>query len=179
MALDSDCDGDIDIVPSLDTDNDGGSASGNGSGDGMVDGGYIMNALQPAIERIVKETVEKMLQPTVQRYSAIASRFAQIDTNTQHENPELTRRLESVEGKLTGLDEVRSLLSEVKGLAEKIAAQPTSGGPVLNSTALNRERTQMSNEEAIERVRRLGLLTGKDDQISAALAIHKAEYGIK
>ncbi len=147
-ALDPDMDGDIDIIPSLDTDNDGGGASGDGSGDGES------RALRTLITRIITEVlteqIKQNLTPVTARMNGIAARFAQVtfDTPPQtQENPDITRRLEAVEHMKTELGEVRSLLSEVKGVVTQIAAQPQAGGPMVNSALM---RQQVAQEMALQ-----------------------------
>lgn len=143
-ALDPDQDGDIDIVPDLDTDHDGGSASGDGSGDGEA------RALRTLVTRIVQEVLTEQLkqnlQPVTARMNGIAARFAGLtfDTSITHDSPEITRRLDGVEQKLSELGEVRALVSAVKGTVEQIAAQPQQGGPVVNSAIM---RQQMATQQ--------------------------------
>ncbi len=175
-VLDPDGDGDIDIIPSLDTDNDsGGSASGNGSGDG------IMKAVQTEITR--------HLSPVITRMNGIAARLSTIDlptvTTTQVPD-ELTKRFETLEQRLTGLDDVRSLLSEVKGLAEKsnqlaelIAAQPQPGGPIVNSAVLRQAQIPQPDPVAedvatVARLAKAGILN-KDQQVNAVLYLQKQQ----
>lgn len=170
-VLDPDNDGDVDIVPSLDTDHDG--AGGDGSG----------------IMKFVQTEITRHMSPIVSRMNGIAARLASTDSiMVQAPDPEMTRRLQSLEQKLTGLDEVRSLLSEVKGLAEKstqlsemIAAQPQQGGPVINSAALRQiPSTQpdpiSEDVKVIERLSRAGILN-KNQQVEAALYLQRLENG--
>lgn len=171
-CLDPDGDGDIDILTSLDTDNDG--AGGNGSGDG------IMNA--------VKSEITRHLAPTIQRINGIAARLATTDTTTtQTPDPELMRRFETLEQRLSGLDEVRSLLSEVKGLAEKsmhlaemIAAQPAPGGPIVNSAVLRSAQSPQQPDPVAEdaatiaRLAKAGILN-KNQQVEAVLYLQRLE----
>lgn len=168
-CLDPDGDGDIDIVASLDPDGDGAGGNGDGSG--------IMNA--------VKADIERWLAPTIQRMNGIAARLAAADTTTttQTTDPELTRRLGDVESKLAGLDEVRSLLSEVKGLAEQIAAQPMPGGPIVNSAALRNQSAAdpytdplTMETRIVEQLARAGVLN-KNQQIDAVLYLERKRAG--
>lgn len=136
-VLDPDGDGDVDIVASLDTDNDQGGAKGDGSGDGSA----------VLFQKMIQAELIRQMGPMITRMNGIAARFAATDmpqsttTTTIHEvatpDPDITRRLESMEQQLAGLVEVRSLLSEVKQLTERIAAQPQPGGPMVNSAALH------------------------------------------
>lgn len=128
-VLDPDMDGDVDIVPSLDTDGDGGAA-GDGSGDGQS------RLLRETIARIVQEEISRQANPLILRLNGIASRFAQVPATSQQANPDITRRLEGVEQKLAGLDEVRSLLSEVRDLTKVIAEQPQQAQPIVNPAML-------------------------------------------
>lgn len=172
-VIDPDNDGDIDIVPSLDTDHD--AAGGDGSGSGIM--------------KFVQTEITRHMSPIVTRMNGIAARLATTDTTTaQVPDPEMTRRLDSLEQKLTGLDEVRSLLSEVKGLAEKsthlselIAAQPQQGGPIVNSAALRQlpaNQPDPITEEVrmVERLSRAGILN-KNQQVEAALYLQRLENG--
>src|SRR5581483_11326010 len=169
-CLDPDGDGDIDILASLDTDNDGAGGNGDGSG--------IMNT--------VKSEITRHLAPTLQRMNGIAARLAATDTTTTALlDPELTRRMDVFETKLTGLDEVRSLLSEVKGLAEqanalseRIAAQPQAGGPIVNSAALRNHLPDASGDPLttetrfVEQLARAGILN-KNQQIDAVMWLER------
>lgn len=176
-CLDPDGDGDIDILASLDTDNDGAGGNGDGSG--------IMNA--------VKAEITRHLAPTIQRMNGIAARLAAIDISTTtgevltaQPDPELTRRMDAFEAKLTELDEVRSLLSEVKGLAEKthhlselIAAQPAGGGPIVNSAALRNQPTPDAYDmgtierQIVAELSRGGILKTMQQQTEAVLYLER------
>jgi HK97 family phage prohead protease len=163
-ALDPDGDGDIDLVPSLDYDRDGGK--------------HDMTAdwrnLEPAIKLA--------LAPTVQRFNAMLATLASqkpasmpqplnIDTTA------IERRLDTIEQLVPGIAEVRSLLSEVKELAERIAAQPTGGGPIASGAAMDKllatqqgNAQPMSDQAVIARAAQLGLLNNQNSQILGATA---------
>lgn len=161
--VDPDGDGDYDIIPSLDYDHDGG-ASGDGSGNGSTDPGMMYLSMKAELTR--------QLSPIITRFNAIGGRLSQVNTTSQAD-PDTTRRLQAVESKLTELGGMHSLLSEVKGLVERIAAQPQGGGPVINSAALRSAQVQPPDDTAmIERLSRAGVLT-KSQQINAALYLQK------
>jgi len=140
-CLDPDMDGDVDIVPSLDTDGDGGAA-GDGSGDGQS------RVLRETIARIVQEEISRQTNPLILRLNGIASRFAQVPqvTTQSQQTPDITRRLEGLEQKLNGLDEVHSLLREVKDLTKLIAEQPQQAQPIVNSAALRALQPDLQNQ---------------------------------
>jgi phage head maturation protease len=161
--IDPDNDGDFDILPSLDYDHDGG-ASGDGSGNGSTDPGMMYLSMKAELTR--------QLSPIITRFNAIGGRLSQVNTTSQAD-PETTRRLQAVESKLNELDDKYSLLSEIKGLVERIAAQPQGGGPVINSSAMRQTQVQPPDDTAmIERLSRAGVLT-KQQQINAALYLQK------
>ncbi len=115
--LDPDTDGDIDLVDSLDYDNDGGQAQN------MQTMSYNLEA-----------AITRHMQPMITRVNAVLSSYAQRSYPQPQEfsTEPLERRIADVERAVkSDLDIVRSLLSEVKGLAEKIAAQPAPGGPAV------------------------------------------------
>ncbi len=141
-CLDPDMDGDVDIVPSLDTDHDGGAA-GDGSGDGQS------RLLRETIARIIQEEISRQSNPLILRLNGIASRFAQVPQVTaqsQQDSPDITRRLEGLEQKLDGLTEVRSLLEEVKGLTKLIAEQPQQAQPIVNTAAFRALQPDLQNQ---------------------------------
>jgi phage head maturation protease len=161
--FDPDGDGDIDLMPSLDWDGDGG-AGGDGSGNGM------------ALSMSIQAELTRQLTPIITRFNGIGARLSQV--NTSQQNPDITRRLETIESKIAELDEVRSLLSEVKGLVVKIAEQPQGGGPIVNSSLvksqLAEQQAQQPNQQAHAQVigdlARAGILT-REQQINAALSL--------
>lgn len=156
-------------------DDDG--AAGDGSG--------VMKAVQAEITR--------SLSPLVARLQAIAAQMAstepasdmspeitrRLDTMSQ-QNPDWTRRLDALEQKLNGLDTIRSVVTEVKDLAERIAAQPQPGGPIMNSAALrgtypDQQIDQTALEaEVIARLSRSGILN-KDQQVNAVMYLQKLQ----
>ena len=165
--LDPDGDGDIDAFGGyLDIDGDGGSQ------DMMA--GY--RNIEPAIQRAIA--------PTLQRFNALLSSLAA--TNIHHDNNSPTidttaieRRLDTIEQNASGIAEVRSLLSEVKELAERIAAQPQSGGPIANGAAMDKilatqggqPAAAMTDAAVITRAAQLGLLKNNEQgQILGATA---------
>jgi len=168
LALDPDNDGDIDIIPSLDYDSDGGK-SDSGMGD----------------YRGMEAVVTRLLSPAIQRVNALSAQIAQQKTPiipTIDMQP-IERRLTEIETIVPGIAEVRSLLSEVKGLvernaalSEKIAAQPQGGGPFANGMAMDKLlATQghtasqgMSNAEFVQRAQGLGLLNNDNKQVVGA-----------
>lgn len=166
-ALDPDQDGDIDIIPELDTDGDQGGA------------GDVEASLTPTILRIVKETIEQTLQPTVQRYSAIAARLAQTDT------PDITRRLDEISGLKSELSEVRSALAEVKGITESYANRASSGGPVVNTGNMRgappapMQPQQLAAQYApfVELLIKSGIIRDREQQIQANLLVQQLANG--
>jgi len=171
-VLDPDGDGDIDIIPSLDTDNDHGGASGNGSGDGST------------VLKYVEAQMIRHLSPIITRMNGIAARLATTETPTMTTvtqtvtpDPELARRLGAIEQKFTELDEVRSVLTGVKDLVEKIAAQPMPGGPLINSAALHNQTAYTDDPltqetRMVEQLSRAGILN-KNQQVDAVLYLER------
>lgn len=160
LALDPDNDGDIDILSSLDY---------KDNGDYRAMEAAITRLLSPAIQRVnlLSAQVAAQKQPTPQTID-----MAPIE-----------RRLTEIETIVPGIAEVRSLLSEVKGLvernaalSEKIAAQPQGGGPFANGAAMdkllatqgNTASQGMSNAEFVQRAQGLGLLNNDNKQVVGA-----------
>ncbi len=171
-VLDPDGDGDIDIISSLDTDHD--AAGGDGSGTGIM--------------KYVEVQITRHMSPIVTRMNGIAARLATTDTPmpttiTQLSDPELTRRLGAFEQKLAELDEVRSVLTGVKDLVERIAAQPMPGGPLINSAALHNQPSPdpyadplTMETRMVEQLSRAGILN-KNQQIDAVLYLERKRVG--
>lgn len=167
-ALDPDGDGDIDILSSLDMDNDGGHQIANG-----------------AMHYNVEAAITRHLSPLVQRMNAMFSTFAQQPTSIPQVIPEfstepLERRIEAVENSMkSDIAEVRSLVSEVKGLAEKIAATPMPGGPVMTSvdkrlaTSPHQGYNQQDDIAALQRAAQL--TTSNEVQVELAAELIKRQ----
>ena len=166
--LSPDGDDDIDVVSSLDYDNDG------GKGDGSMN-----YALGSAIER--------QLNPLLTRVHAMLSSHAarpQIQAPTISTEP-IERRIADVEHAFdTRLTEVRSLVSEVKALAEKIAAQPAPGGPIMTpvdkrlaTSPQQGYRTQDEDIAALSRASQLVNLSPEDQVALAAEIIKRQNRG--
>jgi len=125
-ALDPDNDGDIDLLPmsSLDWDQDGGQSD------------------MTQKYRNIEAEITRQLTPVVSRMQAILTQHIQLPQAQQlqtQEPVELTRHIEAMETRFhSELGEVRSLLSEVKGLAEKIANTPLPGGPVATPVPVDK-----------------------------------------
>lgn len=153
--LDPDNDGDVDVVADLDTDHDA--------------------ARSTLIEKSVREEISRSLTPILSRFNGIASRLAQ---SQPFDTPEVTRRNGLIDDRLSQLDEVRSLLSEVKGQVEKIASQPLPGGPIVNSAAMRMQANTMTDADVVVRAQQLGLISDdKSTQMNAALALFKQDNG--
>lgn len=159
-AIDPDGDGDIDLPgagPALDPDQDADALA----------------------ERIVDRVAEKILSrldAPVMRMHTIAGQFARVQSPDIHiDLSPIQRSIEALETRFAdvvttaNLDEVRSLLSEVRGQVEVIAKQPAAGGPMLNASAVDKRfATQSylppaSNEEEDQRVLDRLLRDGKLD----------------
>jgi len=126
-ALDPDGDGDIDLLPmsSLDWDQDGGQSDMTQKYRNIE--AEIQRHLAPVITRMQAILTQHISQPQPQ---------AQVQ---QTSDPEITRHIEAMEVRFKSeLGEVRSLLSEVKGLAEKIANTPLPGGPVATPVPVDK-----------------------------------------
>ena len=165
--LDADQDGDIDVVNSLDMDGDGGKPDGN-----MTSG--MMNYSMAS-------TIERQLNPLLTRVHAMLSSHAarpQIQQPTFSTEP-IERRIADVERAFdTKLTEVRSLLSEVKELAVKIAAQPAPGGPITMEKRLATSPQQGYNpSEDIAALQRASQLVplNQEDQVRFAAEIIKRQ----
>lgn len=166
--MDPDGDGDNDLVPSLDWDNDGGTQDMLGPG---VPG------------RVIEAEIQRHLSPIVTRMHAIFSQYIQQKPQpTQSQEPvELTRHIEAMETRFhSELGEVRSMLVEVKGLAEKIANTPLPGGPVATPVPVDKRLATQPAQggynpnndiAAITRAAELGLFKDQDSQVNAAAAI--------
>ena len=170
--LDPDDDGDIDVIDSLDYDNDHGLPDGTSQN---MNGGMAYN---------IEATITRQMSPLVTRMHAMLSQQAarpQIQPPTLSTEP-IERRIEAVETRMkSDMAEVRSLLSEVKVLAEKIAAQPMPGGPVMTPVdkrlATQGQPQFNPNDDiaAIQRAAALGLLKDQDSQVAAAAQLFKLQ----
>lgn len=133
-----------------------------------------------AMDRLVEAAIQRMLSPVVARMSGIAASLAKqhntpIQQPTKIDTTKIEERLTAIERNATGIAEVRSALAEVKALAEKIAAQPIGGGPVLSGAALDkmlptsgRSNGAIDDAAAIQRASQLGLINDNDSQLQAA-----------
>lgn len=132
-----------------------------------------------------QETIERSMAPVLYRFQGLLARLAQSDAHYDQIETKLTKLDEitiALERVASGsaLDEVRSALAEVRGLAEKIAAQPASGGPVLNGARPvekylpNDPRSHQSPQPqdntlaVLDRLQELGALNTIDKQVAAA-----------
>jgi hypothetical protein len=141
--------------------------------DGDVDANEIAPAtmrklVADIVREVVTEAVQAQIAPTMSRVNALLAADA-----SRTETPDITRRVD-------GIDEQ---LSDIKELVEKIAAQPTDGGPVLHgaSPVDKRLATQGGNAsrstdaDAIARAMELGFAPPSDPQeaIRAAAKLFK------
>jgi hypothetical protein len=167
-AIDPDKDGDIDLT------------------DGPADTDHDAAALAERVMQLVEARFQEMLtriQLPIQRMQTIAGTFAQshaqdIDLSPlQQKIDTIVERLDTVATQQSSLDEVRSALAEVKGQVEKIAAQPVSGGPVLNAAAVDprfghTQQAPLNEEEQelriLERLKESGKLNNHELQTAAA-----------
>ena len=172
--LDPDGDGDIDIIPSLDIDGDGGLPDGSNQ------------PMQGNMNYAVSSAIERQLNPMLTRVHAMLSSYAarpqiQAQPTVEFSTEPLERRIADVERAFDSrLTEVRSLLSEVKGLAEKIAAQPMPGGPVMTpvdkrlATSPQQGYNTQDDIAALTRASQLVPLS-QEDQIALAAEIIKRQ----
>lgn len=166
--LDADQDGDIDVVNSLDVDGDGGQQS----------------MTQQGMSYALTSTVERQMQPLLTRVHAMLSNYAARPTiqPTTFSTEPIERRIADVERAFdTKLTEVRSLLSEVKELAVKIAAQPAPGGPIMTPVdkrlATSPQPTYNAQDDiaALSRAAQLMPNMTQEDQIALAAEIIKRQ----
>jgi len=167
MVMDPDQDGDIDIIPELDTDGDGG---------GKVNGlSSVMSSIQPELVRMVGETVGESFSATVRRLNTIAARLAQVD------NADLTRRLVAVEDLKGEVQEVRSVLAEVRELTTRIANRPATGGPVVSTGGIQRTAPTVNVAELaadiVTTMIQSGIITGREQQIKANMLVQQLAQG--
>lgn len=199
--IDPDDDGDIDIFGGAygDTDNDAASLMA----------AETDRAVQPTIDMVaLKEHIDRLLAPYMQRSSAMIARMAGMPEPVEPISPELLRSAVSAEisstiqptltevaslketistaleriERMSSQSEVRADLSAVKETVERIAAQPQSGGPVLNGGSYpvdkhlaNDPRTYAPTSQNDPRAfwdeaQRQGLLTTTELQMRAAAA---------
>ena len=147
--FDPDGDGDIDFIPSLDTDGDGMGGDGSGTGSDRAMAALITRILTQVLPVEVSKQINRSIAPHIQRLSGTAARLAQTDT--QQQSPDIERRLDSIESKFSGLDEVRLLVSEVKDLTKRIAEQPQQPQPVINTSAANPAVLRMFEPDPAQR----------------------------
>jgi hypothetical protein len=168
--LDPDQDGDIDLVDSLDLDGDDGQQD-------MMGSGVPAYALEAAITR--------HMAPMITRVNAVLSSYAQRSYPQPQElsTEPLERRIADVERAFdTKLTEVRSVLTEVKELATKIAAMPMPGGPVMTPVdkrlATSPQQGFNPNDDvaAIQRAATLGLFKDQDSQVAAAAQLFRLQH---
>jgi hypothetical protein len=167
-ALDPDGDGDIDILSSLDIDQDGGK-----------------QAMQGVMNYNLEAAITRNLSPVVQRMNAVLSTFAQQPTAIPQIIPEfstepLERRIADVERAFDAkLTEVRSVLTEVKELATKIAAMPMPGGPVMTSVdkrLATSPQQGYNRQDDIAALQRAAQLTNNNDlQVALAAELIKRQ----
>lgn len=167
-AIDPDGDGDIDL-PGADT---------------TLDPDQDADALAERIVDRVAEKILSRLDTPVMRMQTIAGQFARIQTPDIDLSP-IQRSIEALETRFaaletaSNLDEVRLLLSEVRGQVEVIAKQPAAGGPVLNAAAVDKrfatqsylpQNASSEGEELrlLQRLRDEGKLNNHELQTAAA-----------
>lgn len=177
MALDPDQDGDIDIVPELDTDHDYAQA-----GDGLTPA--IMKSIQPEITRVAKEAFDAQLGAAMHQLRTVSARLAKID---QPNTAEITRRLEEFAGLKTELTEVRSALAKVQETTESYANRASVGGPVVNTGTMRGgyapqqplQPQQIAAQYApfVELLIKQGIIKGRDEQLQANLLVQKIANG--
>jgi hypothetical protein len=178
-TLDPDNDGDIDLGGYDDTDGDADDMQNRSAQASPLD-------ITDLSERIEK-ALTTALAPLYSRQNQFLARLAQIDTPT---SPDYGAQLESLQAEVTRLaeqvkpvsfpDEVRAELSAVKGLVERIAAQPMPGGPTMPGAPRPVDKrlptdapaTQMVSPSMVEGVLDLlkerGMLDTLDKQTAAA-----------
>lgn len=167
--LDPDGDGDGDFHPAFDLDGDGGTQD--------MMGGMNYN---------VEAAITRHMAPMITRVNAMLSSYASRTIPTYPQPQELStepleRRIADVERAFdTKLTEVRSVLTEVKELAVKIAAQPMPGGPVMTpvdkrlATSPQAGYTQTDDIAALQRASQLVPLS-HEEQIKFAAEIFKQQ----
>lgn len=162
--LDPDMDGDVDLPGSqADTDHDA--------------------------QQIIKDTVERALSPAFVRLQALAGEFARRNTSFTTAIDALTAKLDTVLERVantSSLDEVRSVLTEVKDQVAVIAAQPAAGGPVLNGQGINKSLPNSpyyppvdATQAVLDRMQQMGALDTIDKQVAAAALAVRPMYGNK
>jgi hypothetical protein len=197
--IDPDDDGDIDAF---------GGAYGDDDNDAdalMADAERMATQRErDALQTMIERTIQAMLSPTVARSNAVLSRIsslpdypeyspelirsavsAEISAHLQPATAELASLKETVNTALERIErassqpEVRAELSAVKEVVERIAAQPQSGGPVLNGGYPVDKRlanqpyaqpTQQDPRAFWDEAMRQGLLTTPELQMRAAAA---------
>jgi hypothetical protein len=184
--LDPDNDGDIDILGGLgDTDGD------------------AQEMMKETSDRALEPVIQRLLAPTLSRVNAMLAHIAatpQAAPPAAFDTGAIERRLDAIE-KLTvdvahaaDVAEVRSLLSEVKelavgvkDLAERIATQPTAGGPIPNAAAMDkllatggatRGAAAISDTDLVRLARERGILQSQEDMVvGAARQIRESVFG--
>ena len=139
--------------------------------------------------RSIESQITRHMTPLVQRMNAVLSTFAQQPTSNPQVIQELStepleRRIADVERAFdTKLTEVRSVLTEVKELAVKIAAMPMPGGPAvmamdkrLSTSPQHNQYNQVDDIAALQRAAQL-FPTSNDTQIALAAEVIKRQNG--
>ncbi len=113
----------------------------------------IMRQVKAELVQELAKELRSQLSSTTSRVNALLARDA-----SRAETPDITRRVEGLEGQI----------AKVLGLVEKIAAQPTDGGPVLNAAdkrlATQPLRRSADDGAAIQRAMELGFTPPADQE---------------
>ena len=167
--LDPDGDGDGDIHPAWDMDGDGGSGGG--------DGGRYQDMIGPGV-RNLEAAITRHMAPMITRVNAMLSSYASRTIPTYPQPQEFStepieRRIADVERAFdTKLTEVRSVLTEVKELAVRIAAMPMPGGPVttpVDKRLATSPQAGYNQQDDIAALQRAAQLT-QSNEVQVALA---------
>ncbi len=135
--------------------------------DGDMDANYVSPAsMRRLVADIVRAEISEALRDQVAPMTARVNALLAADAQRSEDSPEITRRVD-------GIDEQ---LKAIKDLVEKIAAQPTDGGPVLHGAPVDKrlatQATSRSADDAeiMRRALELGFAppSNPQDQVKAA-----------
>lgn len=210
---DPDDDGDDDVDAAGDTDQDMAGAdsdandeSEDGNGERLARQTHSMLTRRAKVQRIkqvrltrravetaLTQQVQQQIAPITQQLRAITARLTAVNASS-HAQQTNAVQAPGTDTELTRMvaqqDELRASMEAVRGLVERIAAQPASPGPYLRAadktlalgggaildasaplTPTTGDLDSATLQRAVQQLQRNGHLRSQDEQISAATAI--------
>jgi hypothetical protein len=182
------CDNCMKAIEIIDPDNDNDiDLGGVDDPDGDWHSLYAKQDLERELDGTIQRIIERSLLPVYTRMQGIAATFSKYTPDNTIASV-IERGLSTLEAKIadlptkSSLDEVHAELSAVKDQVERIAEQPMPGGPVLNTSVVEKRlptdtRQNITQEpsygavyDAIADLSRRGTLDTPDKQVAAMAA---------